>query len=60
MIAPPSAWILLQSTLQNEALFNYKQMDCSDISLDLPDIITMMSDTDIPDLTDVLDTVWFP
>ena len=34
-------------------------MDFSDISLDLPSIITMTSDADIPDLVDVSDTVWF-
>ena len=50
---------LLQSTLWNKAVFNYKQMDFSDISLDLPYIIMTMSDADIPDLTDVLDAVWF-
>ena len=50
---------LLQSTLQNEAVFNYEQMDFSDISSDLPDIMMMMSDADIPDLTDVSDAVWF-
>ena len=50
---------LLQSTLRNKAVFYYKQMDFSDISSDLPDIMMMISDTDIPDLTDVLDAVWF-
>ena len=50
---------LLQSIPQNEAVFNYKQMDLSDISLDLLDIMMMMSDADIPDLADVSDAVWF-
>ena len=50
---------LLQSTLQNEALFNYKQMDFSDISSDLQDIMMTTSDADIPDLADVSDAVWF-
>ena len=40
-----------------EAVFNYEQMDFSDISSDLPDIMMMMSDTDIPDLADVSDPV---
>ena len=50
---------ILQSTLQNETVFNYDLMDFSDISSDLPDIIMMTSDTDIPELDDVLDVVWF-
>ena len=50
---------LLQSTLQNEAVFNYDLMDFSDISSDLPDIMMMASDADIPDLDDVSDAVWF-
>ena len=50
---------LLQSTPRNEAVFNYDLMDFSDISSDLPDIIMMTSDADIPDLDDVSDTVWF-
>ena len=49
---------LLQSTLWNEAVFHYDLMDISNISSDLPDIMMMTSDTDIPDL-DVLDAVWF-
>ena len=49
---------LLQSTPQNEAVYDYEQMDFSDISSDLPDIMMMASDTDIPDLVDVLDAVW--
>ena len=50
---------LPQSTPQNEAVFNYEQMDFSHISSDLPDIMTMTSDADIPDLDDDLDAVWF-
>ena len=50
---------LLQSTLWNEAMLSYKQMDFSDISSDLPDIMMTTSDTDIPDFVDVLDAVWF-
>ena len=34
-------------------------MDFSDISSDLPDIMMMTSDVDIPDLDDVSDAVWF-
>ena len=48
---------LLQSTPQNEAVFNYKQMDFSDISPDLPDIMMMMSDANITGLADVSDAV---
>ena len=50
---------LLQSMEQNETVFNYEQMDFSDISSDLPDIMMMTSDADIPDLADVSDAVWF-
>ena len=50
---------LLQWTLQNEAVFNYDPMNFSDISSDLPDIMMTTSDTNIPDLDDVSDTVWF-
>ena len=50
---------LLQSTPWNAVVFNYEQMDFSDISSDLPDIMMMMSDTDIPHPTDVSDAVWF-
>ena len=49
---------ILQLIPQNEAVFNCKQMDFSDISSDLPEII-MASDTDIPDLAVVLDAVQF-
>ena len=49
---------LLQSIPQNEAVFNYNQMDLSDISSDLPDIMMTMSDAGIPDLADVSDAVW--
>ena len=51
--------VLLQSTPQYEAMFNYDLMDFSDISSDLPDIMMTTNDTDIPDLNDVLDAVWF-
>ena len=34
-------------------------MDFSDISSDLPDIMTTKSDADIPNLDDILDAVWF-
>ena len=50
---------LIQSTPWHEAVFNYDPMDFSDISSDLPDIITMSSDPDIPYLDDVSDAVWF-
>ena len=50
---------LLQSTPWNKAVFNYKQMDLSDISSDIPDIMTRTSDTDIPDFNDVFNAVWF-
>ena len=50
---------LLQSTPQNEAVFNYDQMDFSEISSDLQDIMTITSDTDIPNLDDVSDAVWY-
>ena len=50
---------LLQSTLQNEAVFNYNPMDISDIESDLPDIMMITSDADIPDLDDVSDAVCF-
>ena len=50
---------LLQSTPQNEAVFNYDPLDFSDISSDLPDIMTTTSDIDIPDFNDVSDAVWF-
>ena len=43
----------LQSMPWNVAVLNYKQMDISDISADLPDIMTTMSDDDIPDLVDL-------
>ena len=46
---------LLQYTPQNEAVFNYKQMDFSDISSDLPDIIMATDDNDIPDFDDASD-----
>ena len=59
MTASPSAWTYCNPLHKNEAVFNYKQMDFSDISSDLPDIMMMMSDADIPDITDVLDAVWF-
>ena len=49
-------------------MFCYEKMDFSDISSDLPDIMTTTSDDDIPDLEDILDSahldniqhgVWF-
>ena len=43
---------LPQSTPQDEAVLNYELMDFSDISSDLPDIIMIMSDNDIPDLVE--------
>ena len=49
---------LLQSTLRNEALFNYEQMDFSDILSDLLDIMMTTSDPDMPDLADVSDALW--
>ena len=42
----------------HEAVFHYDLMDFSNISSDLPDIMTTTSDTDIPDLEDILDAVW--
>ena len=50
---------LLQSIPQNEAVFNYNLMDFSDISSDLPYIITATSDTNIPELDIVFDAAWF-
>ena len=50
---------LLQSTPWSETVFNYDPMDLSDISSDLPDIMTRTSDVDIPDLDDISDAVWF-
>ena len=55
---------LPQPTPWDEAVFHYELMDFSDISSDLQDIMTTMSDYDIPDLVDVsdsehLDAVWF-
>ena len=50
---------VLQSKSHNEAVFHCDLMDFSDISSDLPDIMTTTSDTDIPDLDDVMDAVWF-
>ena len=50
---------LLQSTLWNEAVFNYDLMAFSDMSSDLQDIMTTTSDANFPDLDDVLDAVWF-
>ena len=47
---------LLQSTPQHEAVLNYEQMDFCNISSDLPDIMTTMSDDDIPDLVDILNS----
>ena len=47
---------LLQSTPWNEAVLNYEQMDFSDISADLPDIVTTMSDDDIPYHVDFLNS----
>ena len=44
---------LPQSTSQDAAVFCYKQMDFSDISSDLPDIMRTTSDDDIPDLEDI-------
>ena len=50
---------LLQSIPQRVAVFNYDPMDFSDISSDLPDIMTTTSEADIPDLDDILDAIWF-
>ena len=59
---------LPHSTPQEAAVINYELMDFSDISSDLPEIMTTMSDNDIPDLVDNLDSehldniqhdVWF-
>ena len=50
---------LPQSTAWNEAAFCYDPVDFSDISSDLPDIMTTTSDNDIPNLVDVSDAVWF-
>ena len=44
---------------QNEGVFNYNLMDFSDITSDLPDIMTTTSDTDIHELEDVFDAAWF-
>ena len=48
---------LLPSTRQNEAVFNYEQMDFIYIWSDLCDI--MMTTSEIMDLADVSDAVWF-
>ena len=45
---------LPQSTLQDAAVFHYELMDFSDISTDLPDIMTTTSDNDIPELGNIL------
>ena len=50
---------LPQCTPKSEAVFNYEQMNCSDVSLDLPDIMMTTSDADIPYLDNALDAVWF-
>ena len=54
---------LPQSTPQDAAVFFYEPMDFSDISSDLPDIMTTTSDYDIPDLENILNNlqhrVWF-
>ena len=59
---------LLQSMPQNEAVVNYEQMDFSDISADIPDMMATVSDDDIPDLVDlshseqldnIQDEAWF-
>ena len=42
-----------QSTPQGAAVLNYEQMDFSDISSDFPDIMTISSDDDVPDLDDI-------
>ena len=44
---------LLQSTPWDEAVFNYEQMDFSETSSDLPNIMTTTSDNDIPNLVDI-------
>ena len=48
---------LWQSTPQNEAVFHYDPMSFSDISSDIPDIMTTTSHADIPDLDDISDAV---
>ena len=56
------------STPQDAVVFHYEQMDFSDISSDLPDIMMTTGDGDIPDLEDISDSehldniqygVWF-
>ena len=59
MIAPSSGWTFCNQHHKMKAVFNYKELDFSDISSDLPDIMITMSDADIPDLADVSDAVWF-
>ena len=44
------------STPQDAAVFCYEQMNSSDISSDLPDIMMTTSDDDIPDFEDILDS----
>ena len=44
---------LPQSTAEDAAVFCNELMDLSDISSDLPDIMTTTSDDDIPDLVDI-------
>ena len=48
---------LLQSMPKSETMFNYDPMDFSDISSGLPDIMTTTSDTDLPNLDDIMDAV---
>ena len=45
---------LPQSTPQDAAVFCYELMNFTNISSDLPDIMTTTSDNDIPDLEDIL------
>ena len=44
---------LLQSTPQGTTVCNYELMDFSDITSDLPDIMTTTCDDDIPHLVDI-------
>ena len=49
----------LQSMPQNEVVFHYDPIDFSNMSSDVPHIMTTTSDTNIPDLNDISDAVRF-
>ena len=55
--ALPPGWTYYIEHHAMKKCLTMKLMDFSDISSDLPDIMMVMSDNDIPDLVDVLDVV---